>query len=165
MLWLYRLLIDRPAPPTTSSTPPDDWLHFLLGAGMKSLGVFLGERPRGTALTRHGVVSSWAAARPDPPSRTTAIRFRAALQGTAHHLVVPHRLQVDDAAVETSAPRWSHRLDEVLPGRPVHVVPGNQYDDAPATALLPGPAFGRGTDTTATSSPGHHQEARRSMSS
>jgi hypothetical protein len=50
VLWLYGLLIDKN---TAANFVPvntaDDWLHFLLGAGMIALGVVLGKRaPAGT---------------------------------------------------------------------------------------------------------------------
>jgi hypothetical protein len=45
VLWLYGLLIDKN---TAANFVPvntaDDWLHFLLGAGMIALGVVLGKR-------------------------------------------------------------------------------------------------------------------------
>ena len=45
VLWLYGLLIDKN---TAANFVPvntaDDWLHFLLGAGMVALGVILGKR-------------------------------------------------------------------------------------------------------------------------
>ncbi|WP_270888164.1 DUF4383 domain-containing protein [Pedococcus sp. 5OH_020] len=47
VLWLYGLLIDKSSSanfvPVNSA---DDWLHFLLGAGMIALGVVLGRRDR-----------------------------------------------------------------------------------------------------------------------
>jgi hypothetical protein len=50
VLWLYGLLIDKN---TAANFVPvntaDDWLHFVLGAGMIALGVVLGKRaPAGT---------------------------------------------------------------------------------------------------------------------
>jgi hypothetical protein len=45
VLWLYGLLINKN---TAANFVPvntaDDWLHFLLGAGMIALGVVLGKR-------------------------------------------------------------------------------------------------------------------------
>jgi hypothetical protein len=51
VLWLYGLLIDKTSPANfVPVNTADDWLHFLLGAGMVALGVFLGRNvPAGTA--------------------------------------------------------------------------------------------------------------------
>ena len=50
VLWLYGLLIDKTSPANfVPVNTADDWLHFLLGAGMVALGVFLGRNvPAGT---------------------------------------------------------------------------------------------------------------------
>ena len=52
VLWLYGLLVDKASQanfvPVNSA---DDWLHFLLGAGMIALGVLLG-RNAGTVRSR-----------------------------------------------------------------------------------------------------------------
>jgi hypothetical protein len=50
VLWLYGLLIDKTSPANfVPVNAADDWLHFLLGAGMVALGVFLGRNvPAGT---------------------------------------------------------------------------------------------------------------------
>jgi hypothetical protein len=45
VLWLYGLLIDKTSPANfVPVNTADDWLHFLLGAGMIALGVVLGKR-------------------------------------------------------------------------------------------------------------------------
>ena len=53
VLWLYGLLIDKTSPANfVPVNAADDWLHFLLGAGMVAIGVFLGRNvPAGTART------------------------------------------------------------------------------------------------------------------
>ena len=48
VLWLYGLLIDKTS--SANFVPvnvADDWLHFVLGAGMVALGVLLGRRTHG----------------------------------------------------------------------------------------------------------------------
>ncbi len=50
VLWLYGLLIDKTS--SANFVPvnvADDWLHFVLGAGMVALGVLLGRRTHGQA--------------------------------------------------------------------------------------------------------------------
>ena len=45
MLWIYGLVIDKHS--SANFVPlntADDWLHFVLGAGMIALGVLLGKR-------------------------------------------------------------------------------------------------------------------------
>ena len=45
VLWLYGLLIDKTSAANfVPVNTADDWLHFLLGAGMVALGVVLGKR-------------------------------------------------------------------------------------------------------------------------
>lgn len=45
VLWLYGLLIDKTSAANfVPVNTADDWLHFLLGAGMVALGVILGKR-------------------------------------------------------------------------------------------------------------------------
>jgi hypothetical protein len=52
LLWLYGLLIDKASAANfVPVNDADDWLHFLLGAGMIALGVILGRQvPTRTAL-------------------------------------------------------------------------------------------------------------------
>lgn len=48
VLWLYGLVIDKTSPANfVPLNTADDWLHFVLGAGMVALGVLLGRRISG----------------------------------------------------------------------------------------------------------------------
>ena len=52
VLWLYGLLVDKTSQANfVPVNAADDWLHFLLGAGMIALGVLLG-RNAGTVRSR-----------------------------------------------------------------------------------------------------------------
>jgi hypothetical protein len=52
VLWIYGLLIDQESAANfVPLNDADNWLHFLLGAGMVGLGVLLGKRDRSTDHT------------------------------------------------------------------------------------------------------------------
>ena len=52
VLWIYGLLIDQESAANfVPLNDADNWLHFLLGAGMLGLGVLLGKRDRSTDPT------------------------------------------------------------------------------------------------------------------
>jgi hypothetical protein len=53
VLWLYGLVVGQES--SANFVPvntADDWLHFVLGAGMIGLGLALSRRPEGAATTR-----------------------------------------------------------------------------------------------------------------